>query len=219
MTRPRPRLLLLLSVGVLVAACGGVSGSATPDPTTQSTALVTEAPESGPPSEAPSAEPAPVDPTEAPTDPPSEAPTADPGDGAAAACSGSDENREFFAAVAESVDWPVYCPVLAEGWFVASGEYRLAGGGWLEIAFRGPGGARIDLREGAICSSDDCVPSGTDLGKAPFGGMTGMVSDLGDGRFAVVVGPEGSLAWTLVGSGLAEADVRTIAADLASVGG
>lgn len=218
MTHPRPRLLLVLSIALLVAACGGSSGSATPDPTARPSAVVTEAPESVAPSEAPSAEPSPVEPTEAPTDAPTTAPSADPGDGAAA-CSGSDENREFFAAVAGSVDWAVYCPVLPSGWFVASGEYRLAGGGWLEIAFRGPGGTRIDLREGAICSSDDCVPTGTDLGEAAFGGMTGTVSDLGDGRFAVVVGPDASLAWTLVGSGLAEADVRTIAADLALVEG
>ena len=110
-------------------------------------------------------------------------------------------------------------PVLPEGWFVASGEYRLAGGGWLEIAFRGPGDTRIDLREGAICSGDDCVPTGTDLGGTAFGGLTGSLLDIGDDRFAVVVGPDGSLAWSLVGSGLAEADIRAIAADLALVEG
>lgn len=219
MTHPRPKALLLLSVALVVAACGGASGSAAPDPTTRPTAVVSAVPSSDAPSEAPSSEPDPTDPTEAPTDPPSVAPSADPGDGTAASCSGSDENREFFAAVAESVDWPVYCPVLPEGWFVASGEYRLAGGGWLEIAYRGPGGARIDLREGAICSDDDCVPTGTDLGETTFGDMTGSLLDLGDGQFAVVVGPDASLAWTLVGSSLAEADVRTIAADLARVGG
>jgi hypothetical protein len=208
-TLPRTGRWILAAIVLVVAACGGPALSATPDPTT--TTRPSPARSSAPASPAPSVEPT-VEPS------PVESPRGEPGDGAAAACSGSDENRGFFAAVAGSVDWAVYCPVLPSGWFVASGEYRLAGGGWLEIAFRGPGATRIDLREGAICGGDgDCVPTGTDLGQTAFGGMTGTLLDLGDGRFAVVVGPDGSLAWTLVGSGLAEADVRTIAADLALV--
>jgi hypothetical protein len=220
-TFPRSGRLIVVALGLLVAACGGPAERASLDPSasTPASAAASTGTASGSPSVEPTVAPSAVQPTEAPTDTAEPSASGDPGSGSAAACSGSDENREFFAAVAGSVDWPVYCPALPDGWFVASGEYRLAGGGWLEIAFRGPGDARIDLREGAICSGDDCVPTGADLGEAAFGGLTGSLLDIGDGRLAVVVGPDASLAWTLVGSGLAEGDVRTIAADLALVEG
>jgi hypothetical protein len=118
----------------------------------------------------------PDEPTDAPdaTDDPdasddpdaTDTPTGTPG--SAAECAGNDENRDFYMAVAGAVDWTVYCPVLGSGWFVESGQYRLAGGGWMEIGYRGPGGARIALREGAPCTAEGCIPTGDDLGTAAF---------------------------------------------------
>ncbi len=202
----------------LVAACGGTAnGTGTPD----ATAAATDSQGPGQPTESPTPPPDPG-PTELPPSdaPPTTAPpSATAGAGSAAACSGTPGNRDFFAAVAVAVSWPVYCPVLPDGWFVEAGQYRLAGGASMEVAFRGPGGARIDLREGAFCVSDDCAPEGTDLGAADFGDLAGTFRDLGGGRYAVVVDPGASPSWVLVVTGLSEADARTVAADLTLVEG
>lgn len=209
-------------LATLVAACG-----ATVDETP--TRSDTAGPSSGAidpsttalPGSTPTDLPPPV-PTELP---PSDAPmthtpatSADTGS-AADTCTGTDENRAFFAAVADAVTWPVYCPVLARRWFVDSGQYRLAGGGWLEIAYRGPDGARIALREGSYCNGDDCVASGTGLGAADFGDLAGSLLDIGNGGLAILVDPDGANAWEVVGSGLSQDALRSIAADFVLVAG
>ncbi len=172
--------------------------SATPEPTT---------------TEPPTAEP-----TIEPTPDPSASPSGSADPGAAARCAGSDDNREFFASIAEVVAWPVYCPVLPSGWFVDSGQYRLAGGGWLEIAYRGPGGTRLELREGTACAATSCLPTGDDLGAAAYGDLSGSLFRLGDGRLAVVVAPIDGATWVVVGSGLEQAAFVSAASALARVG-
>lgn len=207
----------------IVAACGGTSTvSPTPDGTGAGSAdpgASAPAPTDAPPTaslEPPATEP-PV--TSAPSEPPTDAPSPSPAPGTADACTGTDENRDFFAAVADAVTWPVYCPDLTGRWFVDAGQYRLAGGGWLEISYRGPDGARITLREGAYCDGDDCVSDGADLGAADFGDLGGTLLDVGGGGFAIVVDPDGANAWELIASGLSESEVRSIAADLTLVAG
>lgn len=140
--------------------------------------------------------------------------------GPAGACSGSDENRDFFRAAAAVLSWTVYCAVLPAGWFVDSGQYRQASGGWVQIAYRGPGGARLEVHEGAFCTaSDGCVPSGTESGDAPFGDKTGTFVALDDGGSAVVVDRGEKISWLVVGTGLDEAAFRAIAGALTVVGG
>ena len=160
------RLLASAALALVVGACGG--GSATPSavPTGDVSSPTATPPATDPPASTDLTEAPSEDPSEAPSDAPASNEPSDTPDPAAAECSGSDANRDFFASVAGSVDWAVYCPVLPSGWFVESGQYRLAGGSWLEIAYRGPGGTRIELRQGAPCSIDGCVPTGTDLGAA-----------------------------------------------------
>jgi hypothetical protein len=146
--------------------------------------------------------------------------SASPGPGPAGACSGSAENRDFYRAAASALSWTVYCAVLPAGWFVDSGQYRQAGGGWVQIAYRGPGGARLELHEGAFCTaSDGCVPPGTESGDAPFGDKTGTFVALDDGGWAVVVDRGEKISWLAVGTGLDESAFRAIGAALAVVGG
>jgi hypothetical protein len=166
------------------------------------------------PSEAPSFDASPS-PSEAP---PSERPSSTAGTGPAAACAGTAENRDFYAAVADAVSWPVYCPVLGSGWHVDAGQYRLAGGGWMEIAYKGPGGARLAFREGAACTTAGCQPTGTDAGPAAFGDLDGTLLQLDGGDLAVVVDPGATPSWSIKGSGLDQADFVAIAAGLARVG-
>lgn len=222
-------VLVVLSVAALVAfvaACGGTStvspspdGTAAVSPEPGTSALPTDGGATATPepvaTEPPSEPPESAEPSDDPSDAPS--PSAEPG--TAEACTGTDENRDFFAAVADAVDWPVYCPSLTGRWFVDSGQYRLAGGGWLEISYRGPGGARITLREGAYCDGDDCLSAGADLGAADFGDLSGTLLDVGDGGYAVLTDPDGPNAWELIASGLSEDVVRAIAADLTLVDG
>jgi hypothetical protein len=136
----------------------------------------------------------------------------------AAACSGSDENRDFFASMAAAVDWPVYCPVLPDGWFVESGQYRLADGGHLEIVYRGPERAQITLDEGAFCTiQGGCVPPGQDVGSTAFDGRDGQLVALDDGSWAIALDREATLSWLLIVTGLDEATARSIAAKLVIV--
>jgi len=159
-------------------------------------------------------------PSVAPTVAPSTVPSA-PGSGdvGAAPCAGSAENRDFFAAAAQALTWDVYCPVLPGDWFVDTGSFRLADGGMLVVAYKGTGDARIELREGAYCTTGGsaCSPRDHDLGTAPFGDRSGELASLGpdvsDG-FAIYVDPGGAPSWAITGTGMDRAAFEAIAAAL-----
>lgn len=213
------RLLAGLVVLVVVAACGG--SVATGSPEASATGGASSAPASVP-SDAPSAVPSgtPSDePSDEPSEEPSEEPSSAPSGGTAVACTGNEGNQEFFASIAASVDWPVYCAVLSGRWFVDSGEYSLRQGGRLDISYKGPSGARLRLQEGAFCGEETtgCLPPGTDVGPADFGDMDGTLVALDDGTYAIVVGDGQPLAWVAHVSGTDEAAAREIGAALAQV--
>lgn len=216
---------------VLVVALAGCGGQDAPSPTSTAPASAAPATEPAEPQPTvepePTVEPAPTDePTTGPTDEPTTGPTAAPvptprpsaTGGPASACTGSAENRAFYAAVAEDVAWDVYCPVLPAGWFVDAGNFWLAGGGRLEIAYRGPAGARLEIRQGAYCrGDDDCIPAGPDAGTASFGDRPARLFDIGDGRW-LVVAEGGDVNWEVRSSGLSRATAVGVAADFARVG-
>jgi hypothetical protein len=215
----------LILAAVLVAAClpaaTSTPAATSPAPSPGDSIAPTDSPASTEPtvppvSEEPTSSTAVVD-TPPPVEPSA---SASAGAGPAGACSGSDENRDFFRAAASALSWPVYCAVLGPGWFVDSGQYRQASGGWVQIAYRGPGGARLELHEGAFCTaSDGCVPAGTESGDAPFGDKTGTFVALDDGGSAVVVDRSEKISWLAVGTGLDDAAFRGIAGALVVVGG
>jgi len=202
-------------VVALVAACGETptpspvtagSPSAAPSASVASSAPSTPAPSagaSGAASPTPSAGP---DGSASPQGNETPLPTVSPLPlpGSADACSGTAENRDFYAALAASVAWDVYCPVLPPGWFVDSGSYRLSNGGQLSITYRGPDGARIVVREGNYCAGlPDCIPTGPDAGTASFGDRDARLLDLGNGSWLVVVAPAGeAVGWQATGSGM-----------------
>jgi hypothetical protein len=170
-------------------------------------------------------------PTAAPSDAPSQDPTAEPteashgpsiapspsGGGSAAACTGNDGNRDFFASIAEAVDWPVYCAVLPARWFVDSGEFSLRQGGRLDISYKGPSGARLRLQEGYFCDTANCSGGGTELGDAAFGDLGGVLLDQGDGRYAMVTYAIDGPVWLLTTEGVSEDEARSIGAALTQV--
>lgn len=219
--------VLLVAASLVTAACNATpSSTPTPSPTPEVSTPASSEP-SG--SSATPTSPGPAtSPTPSPSPGESSAGSASPSPGSstaplpnpnpAAACSGSDRNRDFFAAVAQAVDWDVYCAVLPGGWYVDQGTYRLAGGGRLEIAYTGPGGARFELREGAFCSdASGCVPPGTEAGEAVFGNRRGTLVELTDGGWAVVVDRGARISWLAVGVGLERDAFLDLAARLALV--
>lgn len=219
-------------LALVVSACGSAQGTQAPPPSAAAgaTAAASVPPDasgggsSAPSTEAPSPE-APATEVTA-TEPPAESPestveTATPPVIASASdCTGTDENRTFYESVAAAVDWTVYCPVLPSGWFVETGQYLLAGGGRLAITYRGPGGARFTLDEGAWCADESgCTPSGTDVGAAAFGDREGTLVATDTGNFAIAVDAGSKISWQLAGAALDEPAVRMFGAALIAVGG
>jgi hypothetical protein len=193
---------------VTVAGC---IGGETVDPPTASPAPSSAAPTiSASPSAsaaASTAPPATSSPTASPT------PTSSASSSASAAtadvCTGTDDNREFFANAAAQFSWPVYCPVLPAGWNVETGRFS---GGRLEINYVRRGAGTLELRQGAI---GDDVPPGTDAGEAAFGDQTGTFVQLDGGGWAIVVDRGANPSWVAIGDGMDEGTFRAFAADLA----
>ncbi len=214
----------LIFAAALVGAClpsaSPTPAATSPAPSVNDSPTGTEAPPSAAPTAPPATDEASPSILVIETPPAEPSASASAGPGPAGACSGSAENRDFYRAAASALSWTVYCAVLPAGWFVDSGQYRQAGGGWVQIAYRGPGGARLELHEGAFCTaSDGCVPPGTESGDAPFGDKTGTFVTVDDGGWAVVVDRGEKISWLAVGTGLDEAAFRAIVAALAVVGG
>lgn len=222
----RLRLLFVLLAVVIGGCVPEAHSTETPDGSTPSSSASSAA-STAEPVASPSAS-ASVEPTDEPIATPSDEPTVEPTDAspsasvgpdAAANCSGSDKNKDFFRDAAAALDWTVYCAKLPSGWFVDSGEYRRAGGGKLEIAYRGPGGARLELHEGAFCSAaDGCVPSGIEVGDAQLGDQTGTLKATDDGGWALVVEGDGTISWLAVGTGMDEAAFRALTSAAIAVG-
>lgn len=88
----------------------------------------------------------------------------------------------------------------------------------MRIAYKGPGGARFELSEGAFCDqADGCVPSGSDAGSAAFGDLSGTLVIGDDGRYAVVVDRGASRSWLAIGIGLDLESFKDFAAHLVLV--
>ena len=221
----RPRLFpVTLLVAFVLVGCVPSSGPRTTadEPSPVGLASPDESLDTAEPSLpiAPSDDPV-VEPSATPVVEPSvAAPSESAGSGEAATCTGSDANRDFFIKAAASLSWTVYCAVLPARWFVDSGEYRQAGGGRLEITYRGPGGARFELHEGGFCAAaDGCVPSGADVGDAAFGDQSGTLIATDDGGWALVVEAGAPISWLAIGTGVDEDAFRAFTAGLAVVDG
>lgn len=220
------RLTGILLVASLVAACGDTTGPLEGQTNQPPTGSAMIAPSLDPSTEPPTSEPTP-EPTPAPTDEPGATPETTPTPGTSldpnaspspapdAACTVSDDNPAFFAAAAIVMDWDVYCAVLPPGWFLQSGRYRQANGGFLEVSYSASGGRTLALREGGFCGdSGGCVPAGSEIGAATFGGVAGTLVSGTDGSWAVVVAKGEALSWLAVGTGMDEATFRALAGAL-----
>jgi hypothetical protein len=211
------------------AACGAPSTPLpsvqvdTPPPATASATLG----DTSPPSEEPSVSASiPAPPSSEPsteTASPNLTPSPTPGgpDATAAACSGSSQTKDFFTAIAQAVQWPVYCAVLPAGWSVDRGSgntYALANGGRMVIGYHSSAGLHLELREGHWCtdSASGCSPHDQDLGPIAVGDLHGELMTL-SGGYVVYIAPGDSPSWTFTGTGMDEAAFRNLVGALALV--
>jgi len=141
--------------------------------------------------------------------------------GGTAACTGTAANRTFFQEIAGTVDWDVYCAVLPARWHIDSdpskNTFSLAGGGRMQIAYVGPGGARLTLQQGSFCTAgvSACSPRDQTIGDASFGDRTGTLVTLGpDKGFALYVDSGQAPSWALTGTGMDQATFVALAAAL-----
>jgi hypothetical protein len=230
---PRPHVGALALAGcVVVAGCSTAAGTpeiiyitpppaitpiviyVTPAPAiTPIVIYVTPAPSATPattPSPGPAATPTPV-PTPTPTSP-------------AAGCSGSDDNRAFFAEAAAAMKWTVYCAVLPAGWHVYNGTYAYAPDGMLEVDYQGPGTSWVTLVEGDLCGKGGmsmCTwhTLGVDQGPAAFGNLPAelWVRTLDPPYVAVGADYNSTHEYLVHTADVTVADTRTIAADMIAV--
>jgi len=188
-----------------VSASPTIALSPSVEPTTSASATV-EASSPPPPSE---------------TSSPNVSPTAPPGGPPAAACSGSSQTKDFFTAIAEAVQWPVYCAVLPAGWSIdmSGNTYALANGGRMVIGYHTNGGLHLELREGHWCtdSANACSPHDQDLGPIDVGDLHGELMTPPSGGYVVYVDPGEAPSWTFTGTGMDEGAFRKLIGDLALV--
>jgi hypothetical protein len=215
--RRGPAVICLVAMW-LSAACVGLSdapATSNPVPPTTPTSAADATPDVTPSDDVSSSAP-----DETPAETPLETPLASASGfpSIAAACTGTDANREFFATVATKVDWDVYCAVLPKGWSVDTGSYRTAGGGWLKIAYKASGGRRFELREGAFCTDPaTCLPTGVEIAPGPFGDREATVLQVEDGGYAMIVDQGQPLMWAAIGKGMDETTFRNYAEALSLV--
>lgn len=223
-----------LLVALLVVACGTTNPTA---PTTESSAppptgatTATPVPSSATPTESGSGEPsaAASASSEATSEATPEASTETSpvasGSGAGNSCAGSSDNQSWYTTAADGLPFDVYCPVLPATWFVDAGGGTWRGGTdqWLQITYKGPGGAKILVQEGAFCTGglSLCSPHDTVLGTATFGSLPGSLDALGpapsDG-YAIYIDPGTGKGYTITGTGISQDAFAAIAAALVKV--
>jgi hypothetical protein len=148
------------------------------------------------------------------------------GSGAGNSCAGSADNQSWYVTAANGLPFDVYCPVLPATWYVdtagGGGSWRGGTDQWLQISYRGPGGAKLSLQEGAFCTGGLSLCSSHDsvIGSASFGGLSGSLDALGptpaDG-YAIYIDPGTRKGYTITGTGLSPDAFKAIVAGVVKV--
>lgn len=235
MNRPRIRLSIVLVGALVIGLVAGACDTVTPtvsNPTSGPSDTATTAPASTGPAESASSEPSASGSASSEATPEStpeatpEASGATPGatsSSAATECAGGSDPT-FFVSAANGLPFDVYCPVLAANWYVAAGggEWRGGTDQWLQISYKGPGGAQFTLQEGAFCTGGLSLCSSHDsvIGPASFGDLAGSLDALGPTDsygYAVYIGAGTRQGYTISGMGMSQDAFTAIAAGFIKV--
>ena len=121
-------------------------------------------------------------------------------------------------AIAEAVQWNVYCAVLPAGWSVDNGSYHLASGGQVVISYKTATGGHFELKEGHWCTDSPaaCAPRDSDIGPLDLGDQAGELMALAGG-FVLYVNAGQNPSWTATATGIDEATFRQLCANVALV--
>lgn len=215
--------LLVLAAALAVGACTSSSASptsslilsplATPTAVETATDIPTPAP-----SEIPLPPTAVASATALVTDSP---PPASSGPGSV--CTGTQANQAFFVEAASKVRFDVYCAVLPSGWYLNSGDYKTASGGQVTVQYKGPGGATLEVAEGAYCTTSPvaCSAHVSSLGNASFGDLTGALVLTGASpvTYAIYVAPGTQHGYAISGTGMGQSKFAAYAAAMVKVPG
>jgi hypothetical protein len=156
--------------------------------------------------------------TDTPASSPSPSPTPVPAP-AGTTCSRTPANNQWFVDQAPHLPWSVYCAVLPSGWGVLSGSSEYSSGGYLQMTYKGPGGATLALYEGNICHfmTTGCASAGTDLGTATFGDRSGHLYSITPSTYLFWGDAGTNVVYRADSSGLSEATMRSYLAALLKV--
>jgi hypothetical protein len=198
----------VLAIAAALAGC--TSAAATPITIVITPAPATATPTStATPTETPAATP-----TETPTPTPSPSPSPT---SAAAGCTGTPTNKAFFVEAASKLHFDVYCAVLPTSWWLDSGSYVTASGGYLEVSYKNAGGAELGIREGGWCPPDmACIAPGATIGPASFDGLAGTLY-LNTTTYTLAVGTYANPLYMMIGHGMSQAQFTAWAAAVLQV--
>ena len=117
------------------------------------------------------------------------------------------------------MSFDVYCGRLPAPWYMTPGKSTLPLGGTVTIDYLGPGGAMIEAKEGAFCttSASLCSPNVGVLETASFAGGTGNLDSVSGGGFAIYVDPGSTHGYTITGTNVAQSKFVGIAAAFVKV--
>jgi hypothetical protein len=211
--------LLVLAAALAVGACTSSSASPTssviPSPQATRTAVETA---TDVPTPAPTEVPVPPTAVASATDSPPAASS-----GPASACTGTQANQAFFVEAASQIRFDVYCAVLPSGWYLNAGDYKTANGGQVTVQYKGPGGATLEVAEGAYCTTSPvaCSAHVSSLGNASFGDLTGALDLTGASpvTYAIYVAPGTQHGYGISGTGMGQAKFAAYAAAMVKVTG
>jgi hypothetical protein len=227
--RLRVPTLTAMAMGLVIVLAGCTAATPTPIyiQLTPTPAPVTPVPTASPtpaPTDTPTPVPsesaaAPTDTpavTAAPTDTPASAAT--PSGGPAAGCSGKVSNQPFWVETANNVPFTVYCAVVPSPWYFSGASSTYGASGTVTATYQTTGGGKIEIKEGAFCTSgaSACSPHDSVVGSAHFGDLTGSLDAVGSG-FAIYVSPGTSHGYTATGTGVGQSAFVNIVAALIKV--
>jgi hypothetical protein len=145
----------------------------------------------------------------APTDVPTAAPT-----GPAGGCSGSQANKDWWAAESKHLVFTVYCGSMPSGWYFETANDNYNNGGMMYAEYKGPSGATFSVFEGKF----DPTIHGPSLGSANFGDLGGTLYSAAPAAFALLVNPGTTHAYQAVASGsITQATFVNLAARMVQV--
>jgi hypothetical protein len=129
----------------------------------------------------------------------------------------------FWKAASMDVTFDVYCPVLPAGWSLASdNEDQLSGvssAGVVTIAYNGPNGATLSLREGHFCEPGglSCGQSEPAIAQGYFGDHPATLGGSGH-SWSLYTAPSSDATWEADGDGLSKDQFLALTAALILVG-